>query len=362
MASSIEEKPATASAPAPDPTRRRTLLLVPGSGRSGTSLLTGTLQRLGFHVPQPEVPADHTNPRGFAESKWAVDFHVRLLNRARVQVSDARPSAWAKTAEITLDEEVRRELRTWLEKQFATHDDIVIKDPRLSWFLSLWTRCAADLGAAHSFVTVLRHPAAVVDSKQRSYGNWQGDVSRTAGWINVTLYTERATRDARRVFVRYEDLLDDWTRTIGHVADTLDLALIRDASPAAMRRVHEFVERGLARSRDTWGDDAIPAQLRERADAVWEAVSELANEGVDAPAVAEWLDAERAAYTRLYEEAEAVAQSSVAAAERRKLTPGQRASVGTVGVMRRVFPRRIRRKVPVRWRRAVVVRLQAGRR
>ena len=67
-------------------------MVVAGSGRSGTSLFSGVLQRLGYHVPQPEVPADPTNPRGFAESQWVVDFHTRLLRAAGVQVSDARPA------------------------------------------------------------------------------------------------------------------------------------------------------------------------------------------------------------------------------------------------------------------------------
>ena len=90
----------------------RTLVLVAGSGRSGTSLFTGILQRLGFHVPQPEVPADETNPRGFAESQWVVDFHTRLLTKAAVHVSDARPTAWARAAELTLDSQLGEELRT----------------------------------------------------------------------------------------------------------------------------------------------------------------------------------------------------------------------------------------------------------
>src|SRR5215211_2144582 len=148
----------------------RSLVLVAGSGRSGTSLFSGILQRLGYHVPQPEVPADSTNPRGFAESQWVVDFHARLLRRARVQTADARPSAWALTAEVALDGGVQRELRSWLRKQFRKSDAVVIKDPRLSWFLPLWRRCAEDLETTPRFVTVLRHPAAVVQSKQRSYG------------------------------------------------------------------------------------------------------------------------------------------------------------------------------------------------
>src|SRR6266545_4634428 len=160
----------TAASAVPSTSSERTLVLVAGSGRSGTSLFTGLFQRLGFHVPQPEVPADETNPRGFAESLWVVNFHTSRLRRAGVQVSDARPGAWAQLADLALDEHVVRQLRTWLRKQFSEADHIIIKDPRLSWFLPLWRRCAEEAGAQARIASVLRHPASVIDSKQRSYG------------------------------------------------------------------------------------------------------------------------------------------------------------------------------------------------
>jgi hypothetical protein len=324
---------------------RRTLVLVAGSGRSGTSLLAGILQRLGSHVPQPEVPADDTNPRGFGESQWVVDFHTALLERARVQVADARPAAWAHTAEIGFDPAVERQLRTWLEREFAEHDHLVVKDPRLCWFIPLWRRCGEAAGAAPRFVTMVRHPAAVVDSKQRSYGGWQGDVGRTAGWVNQTLFTERATRDAPRTFVRYDALLADWTETIGLVGEALDLAAIRDAPAPAMRRVHEFVDRSLNRSRPDWGDTRIPEPLRDLAERTFELVSEPA-------ASPERLDAARAAYVDLYEQAEAIAQSSVAA-NRRPPSAAAQLPRPAASLMRRV-PRRLRHRIPLRWRQRLI--------
>jgi hypothetical protein len=327
----------------------RTLVIVAGSGRSGTSLFSGILQRLGFHVPQPEVPADATNPRGFAESQWVVDFHTRLLRAARVQVSDARPAAWALTAEAALDDAVRSELRGWLAQQFGRADALIVKDPRLSWFLPLWRSCAQELGVAPRFVTMLRHPAAVVDSKQRWYGDWQGDVARTAGWVQQTLYTERATRDAPRVFVHYEDLLEDWPRVVARVGDALDLAVVRDAPATAMRDVHGFVDRTLARSRAEWDDGMkIPAALRAQADEVWALVCSLASDpGVD---VAPRLDALRAAYVDLYAEAEAIAQSSIAAAAKgRTPAPAARVPTPALRIVRRVPPR-YRHSVPLAWR------------
>jgi hypothetical protein len=223
----ISEQTESTTTDGEQPTARkaeRSLVLVAGSGRSGTSLFSGILQRLGYHVPRPEVPADSTNPRGFAESEWVVEFHTRLLTKVGVQVSDARPAAWGHTAEVALDDAVHDELSRWLGKQFRAADHVLIKDPRLCWFLPLWRRCAEEAGVSPRFATVLRHPAAVIESKQRSYGGWQSDVNRTAGWLNLTLFTERATREGPRAFVRYEDLLDDWTRILGQVGEMLDLA------------------------------------------------------------------------------------------------------------------------------------------
>jgi hypothetical protein len=343
----------------------RSLIFVAGSGRSGTSLFSGMLQRLGYHVPQPEVPADDTNPKGFAESQWVVDFHTKLLRRAKVQVSDARPAAWAETAQVTLDEEVEAELRTWLQEQFARNDHLIVKDPRLSWFLPLWRRVAEGQGVTPRFVTMLRHPAAVIASKQRWYGGWQGEAARCAGWVNFTLYTERATRDAPRVFVHYEELLEDWTKTIGHVGEVLDLSVVRDASAQSMREVHEFVDRSLSRSSSDWEAFRIPGPLREQADEVWALVSGLAkSDGIaDADSI-ERLEKARLAYIDLYEEAEAIAQSSIAAATRQKPPAAAVVRVRQPLQVRlaRAVPAGLKRRIPVAYKRRVLRVLKGQRR
>jgi hypothetical protein len=348
MSTSVDQQaPAAAESERAAPSQSRTLMLVVGSGRSGTSLFTGIMHRLGFHVPQPEVSADSTNPRGFAEPKWVVDFHDALLGRAGVQVADARPSAWAQTAKVAIDDDVRRRLREWLAAEFAKNDHVVIKDPRLSWFLPLWRQCAEDVGASSKYATVLRHPAAVIESKQRSYGNWQGDVERTAGWVNQVLFTERATRDGPRAFVKYQDLLDDWTGVTAHVGDVLDLAVVREAPAASIVKIHEFVDQSLSRSRSSWDDFEIPDNLRTLADEVWTLVAGLADQGADEQAALEPLEAARVSYIQLYEDAEAIAQSSITAAAR---APATRST--TVRALSKV-PRRYKRKIPKRWRATV---------
>ena len=296
----------------------RHLLLVVGVGRSGTSLLSGMLGQLGFRIPQPEVQADDTNPRGFGEPRWVVDFHTRLLRERRVTVNDARPAAWEATTAAGEAPGVSEELRAWLEGELKEPGPVLVKDPRTVWFLPLWMRSAAELGARTSFVTMLRHPAEIVTSARRSYGTGLTEATRAAAGINVILQTEHVTRDARRAFVRYEDLLADWPPEVRRLGTQLDLpALARiDRRP----EVDAFVDPGLHRSRTSWADLDVPDRVRDLAETVWGHL-----DGGTPGA----LDADRDAYRTLYGEAEAIAQCSIMSARPRKKRPAPPPSLRT---------------------------------
>ncbi len=222
-----------------------------------------------MHVPQPEVRADETNPKGFGESKWVVDLHHELLQRHHVQVSDARPSAWYETGKASTSGITRARLTEWLGPQFKPAvgeepaiEELVVKDPRLAWFLGLWKSAALRTDAQASYVTMLRHVTEVVGSKQRYYSAATNDfshVQRTAAWVNMMLHTERATRDGRRQFVRYDDLLTDWTVPVFRLGQELDLEAVKSASANSIRAVHQFIDPDLKRVQTTWDDVPVPS-------------------------------------------------------------------------------------------------------
>src|SRR3954454_3881867 len=106
----------------------RQVLVVARSGRRGPSLFTGLTARLGVHIPKPEVAANKSNPRGFGEPRWAVDFHNELLASVDVVVEDGRPKAWDATSELAARPEVVARLREWLEEQLVESDRVVVKD------------------------------------------------------------------------------------------------------------------------------------------------------------------------------------------------------------------------------------------
>ena len=296
----------------------RRLLLVVGIGRSGTSVFTGILGQLGWHVPQPEVQADDTNPRGFGEPQWVVDFHTGLLRSRRVTNMDSRPAANEIMDAVSDEPAVAARLRAWLTEQFDQSDNVVVKDPRVVWFLPLWRRVATDLGVELSFATMLRYPTEVITSARRSYGTWQNDASRAAAWINTMLHTEQATRDAPRAFVRYDDLLADWQSQVKKIAEPLHVPWLADIAPAARESVDGFVDPSLRRSQQSWDGVDVPERVRSMIDTVWDQLTPLTTPGADEAQVRAALDASREAYAQFYAEVEALAHSSIHAAKQRK--------------------------------------------
>ena len=294
------------------------IVLVVGVGRSGTSLLAGVLGQLGFHISQPEVVADDTNPRGFGEPRWVVDFHTRLMRKLRVIVFDARPVAFEKTAAVAQDAEAGSELRAWLSGELAQSDDVVVKDPRVGWFLGLWQRACADAGARTTQITMLRHPAEILTSARKSYGTWQSDASRAAAWLNVMLETERVTRGTARTYIRYEDLLQDWRGQIGRAGRTLDLPLLTEIPEERAAAVDGFVDPSLHRARAGWDELEVPESVRELCERVYGLFLALAGPEVTPEYSYAQLEQAHEQYRKLYGEAEAIAQPSATAVRPRK--------------------------------------------
>src|ERR1700750_133529 len=133
---------------APGEEDRHALLLVVGAGRSGPSLFAGLSHQLGMYIPQPEVLADSSNPKGFGEPRWTVDFHNQLLRSVAVTPEDARPDAWELTAKVADRARARERLGTWWAEQYSASDRVVIKDPRITWFVDLYRQVGTSFGGA----------------------------------------------------------------------------------------------------------------------------------------------------------------------------------------------------------------------
>jgi len=288
------------------------LVLITGTGRSGTSTMSGTLHHLGLFVPGPYLGANKSNPKGFYESKWAIAFHRRITTAARIDFFDGRPSALER-ARAAVTPELRSELVDFLREQSAEHDQVVVKDPRTVWAHDVWREAAAEAGLEICYISMLRHPAEVVGSRRTYYTKSEdpADIRRyeninVARWVNNSLISEHETRGHTRAFVRYVDLLTDWRPVAQRLRDDLGLAFDADVSSADPHEVDEFIDPDLRRHTVTWDDLEVPRDLQEVAEATWNDLGVLSDRhGADADAEAD-LDRQSERYDVVVAQAAAI--------------------------------------------------------
>ncbi len=296
------------------------LVVVTGSGRSGTSSVAGTLKRLGLYIPQPEVETDENNPRGYYEPLWVAEFHKWLLNPIPVRTIDSRPNA-GKIAKKHVTPEVEQELRQWLRGQIDEvrrrgQTQILLKDTRAYWVYDLWQRMAAEFGAQLTSLTMLRHPAQVVRSRDTAYltemtrhFRRQRETTNVAAWINAAFETERVTRGNPRAFVPYYDLIGDWRAAMTRAGSQLGL---RFNDYSGHHPVDDFIDVSLNRSKPDWDGLEVAPGLVDLADQAWEAMNALV-ESPDDPVATKRIDALRHEYADLYWTSAAIALDNTTA-------------------------------------------------
>jgi hypothetical protein len=302
----------------------KTLVLITGTGRSGTSTMSGTFDHLGLHVPGPYLGANKSNPKGFFESKWAVRFHKQITSGSGINDFDSRPDAF-DLAQGAVTDALRAELRDFLARESRDHDQVVVKDPRSVWAQHVWQQAAADVGLDIVYISMLRHPAEVVGSRTTYYAKGAGETERrsyetfnVARWVNSSVVSERETRGRRRAFVSYVDLLDDWRPVLSGLADDLGLTYDVDVAGGESSTVDDFIDPGLRRHQVTWDDLEVPEPLRSIAQAVWDDLLALQRgHGADAAASAD-LDVQAERYRALFTMAADVSHDAVET-ERRRL-------------------------------------------
>jgi hypothetical protein len=200
----------------------------------------------------------------------------------------------------------------WLGDAVDGHQQVVIKDPRSVWLTDAWVQAAARHGLRLGYLTMLRYPTEVVGSRSTYYGNLDDErkardyaISKVAGWINVSLLTERQTRGRQRIYLRYTDLLDDWRTALGRVRDSIGLEFNARLAPGEPNPVDDFISPSLHRIRTGWDELDVPPALQQLAEEVWALCERLADEGGDADLGAEF-DALTDRYDRLYRDAAAI--------------------------------------------------------
>ena len=208
----------------------RTALLVLGMHRSGTSALTRMLSLLGAALPEHVVGAMRGNEAGHWEPERLVNLHDEMLTEAGSRWDDWRRFEPAALGPERL-EHYKSEIARLISEEYEVTPLFVLKDPRLCRFVPLYEEVLGGMGVEPRYVLTHRNPASVLDSLAA-----RDDMSAPYAslvWLRHVLDAEEATRDKTRVFLAYEEYMEDWRAAAGKISSALDLGWPRDVDEAA---------------------------------------------------------------------------------------------------------------------------------
>jgi hypothetical protein len=190
----------------------KTSLLILGMHRSGTSAFTRVLNLLGYALPDELIGALDGNQTGHWEPKNIVDFNDRILTEMGTSWHDFKrtPSSWLGP---NAQQNLKIQTQQLIEQEFKGADNIVLKDPRLCRFSSVYIDALDQLGYRVVPIIIYRNPAEVVDSLQRRDKVWPQGLGESAAaflWLRHVLDAEFNTRGMARSFCEFSELLKDW--------------------------------------------------------------------------------------------------------------------------------------------------------
>lgn len=197
-------------------TGEKSIVVVLGMHRSGTSAITRGLEVLGINLGERlMLPAEGNNEKGFFE-----DIDVNAIN---VELLDALGQDWHTLSLIRADELLHEKysglrLRAveLLRSRLQNTDRFGIKDPRMCRLLPFWQKVFEHLHLDVSYVIAVRNPLSVAKSLEAR--NQLPHEKSHYLWLGHILPSVLLTQGEHRVLVDYDLLLENPQQQIARMA------------------------------------------------------------------------------------------------------------------------------------------------
>jgi hypothetical protein len=176
------------------------IIVILGSGRSGTSLLMQVLASMGMSISENLITANFSNPEGPLEDSDILQVHREIFRKLGVHTYFPLPEGWMN-ANIT--QNAKSKLSKIVRQRLDSAQKIWgFKDPSINTLLPLWFRLFNPLRITPIFILTVRNPHTTVASFFRQYNepNYLAELA----WLTRTVYALHHTA-ADCFIVHYED-------------------------------------------------------------------------------------------------------------------------------------------------------------
>ncbi len=244
-------------------------VIILGSGRSGTSLVAGLLEKSGYFMGEHLWAARKSNPKGFFEDREINQINEDLLDPIapkRIKFLGKeffrdRPNYWDRwLTKITLDKRIPPPSDSLIQRMFKVTQNtpFCFKDPRFSYTLSVWRPFLKDT----VYICVFREPTRTATSILKECR----DVERLRKTIKIT-YTH-----ALRVWeLMYSHILESHQ----YEGDWLFLHYDQFVYNQGANRLQEFTGAKIDHSiidpslRRSFSDKSVPTRVNEICDKLY---------------------------------------------------------------------------------------------
>lgn len=242
-------------------------IFIVGYYRSGTSALSGALQRAGVKFYNEASPNEH-NPLGFFEIPELIEFDASLFAHLGVDWPDIRglPENWVDRTDVApfaakLEEIVRR--------RFTVQDRLWgLKHPHLCRTLPLYERVARRAGHTPHIIHIFRDPW--ISAASQCYKNGLSRAHALLLWMTYATSAERQARHLPRTWLTYSDLLSAPTTQLRRIETELGLTF-QEAGGDDLAAASAYLTNQLDRSKPL-PREQICRTLEKLVGQTWEAI------------------------------------------------------------------------------------------
>jgi hypothetical protein len=234
---------------------REVVICTLGMHRSGTSVVSRMLNLLGVHLGthQSVSRAGEDNPKGYWEHHPLALLNDEILAGFGGQWDEppAFPLSWPCDPRL---QDVREKARQLLARDFGSEPVWGWKDPRTCLTIPFWQ----DLIGPIRYVMCVRNPCAVVASLSLRDGMSPEKAERL--WLTYVQSSLAHTSGQPRMFVFFEDIINDWALELRRMAAFIGRPEQGD-DPRLHASVAEFLEQELCHHRMSMEDLAGHQQI-----------------------------------------------------------------------------------------------------
>ena len=228
---------------------KKTLVVVLGMHRSGTSAITRGLRMLQVEMGESLIPGEEgRNAKGYWEDIEINAFNGRLLARLDTSWYGLRHLDKDLFSEAGLDD-LRDEAKALLEQKTQNILVFGFKDPRTCILLPFWQPIFSELGLDDRYLITLRNPLDVANSlaKRDAFPQQHSFLM----WAKHIIGALEFSRGKMRVLVSYDAFLESTKAELKRIAAVLDLKLIPGESDALREYSETFLTRDLCHSKSS---------------------------------------------------------------------------------------------------------------